>query len=346
MSAITDVQLISVFRKIEKIVKETEVYSKKVDLLRETGGALNSSGNSSVFEDDDEYIGCEMYAKALKVYMESKSYIESLDKSMNKFVDKIGRHEKASNITKNIANNNNNNNNNNNGNNNKESTSSSSDDDSGETEPRRNLKRKSKEPSSSNNGTPTSSNSSGSSNGNNPYANNSATAQKTKRIKPPPAEPIPKEDSPPTSSKADSKQDKDTSSKEQQITNGTLVAAREKSNNSVNWILAKVNGFNQKNQKYEVIDEDEDEPKRFFVIAKDIIQLPSTSSVSNNFSSGTKVLAMFPDTTAFYPAVVVSSTKVKNKTTHYTLHFDDDQGDNGQTPSRRVSAQYVVSFSK
>eukprot|EP01133_Synstelium_polycarpum_P007361 gene7361-8574_t len=409
----TDTQMITSFKKIEKIVKEMEVYSKRIDLLKETG--VPTSAASSLFDEEDELlfpleIGHEMYIKALRVYQDHRSYIETIenvlftarnrieshkkkericakrqkrnvclvgvegqetdDGSVGKVVDKLGgsggstrvstrpQHQKGNDAGSNHS-----------------SSSNSSDSDEETTEKddskKRNLKRKTKETP---NTTPTS-------------------AQKTKRVKPPPESPkvaeVPEKkekekekekerekekekekeeketvstpstpaakEKASTSEKAEKSTSSDSSSSANgasssgsaangQIPQGQLVAAREKS--SSNWILAKVNGYNAKTQKYEVIDEDEEESKRFSVGLKDIIQLPQPHQLPPTFAASTKVLAMFPDTTTFYPALVVSSQKVKNKTSQYTLHFDDDQGDNGQTPSRRVAAQYVVSYSK
>lgn len=61
---------------------------------------------------------------------------------------------------------------------------------------------------------------------------------------------------------------------------------------------------------------------------------------------------MFPDTTTFYSAYVVAPprgvlasvfllTFQKSKPYEYSLKFEEDQID-GQTPTRKVLAQYVV----
>ncbi|GAM18522.1 hypothetical protein SAMD00019534_016970 [Acytostelium subglobosum LB1] len=78
----TDVQLISKFKKIEKLVYETAVYSKRVDFLKENG--LSVTG-SSMFDEEEELlfpldIGNDIHHKILKVYNEYKSFIESLEK--------------------------------------------------------------------------------------------------------------------------------------------------------------------------------------------------------------------------------------------------------------------------
>jgi len=345
----TDAQLLSSFGKLEKILKETEVYTKLIN--------LNKDGvhHANLYDDDELLfpleVGNDMYTKTLKVYLESKSFLESIEKSLNKCIDKIGKNEKAAPLMSKFNNNNNSNNNNNNNNNNNSSNSSSSSDEESKVEIGQ--KRKSKKPATPNSKfnkrakqpptddskdidinsnddhsptitTPTKEKESSSSNNN---SNNSNTNNNNNN----------------STSGSAVKEPKEKEKDHTTISSGQQVAARDAK--SSQWILAKVNGFNQKTQKYEVIDEDEDEPKRFSVAPKDVIQLPTLSNLPPTFANNTKVLAMFPDTTAFYPAVVVSVTKTKGKPTHYTLHFEDDQ-ENGQTPNRKVSSLHVISFTK
>ncbi|KYQ94252.1 DUF1325 family protein [Tieghemostelium lacteum] len=310
-------------------MKETEIYNKLMLIHKE------GVPTSSLFDDDEELlfpleVGHEMFLKAQKVYLESKSFVEGIEKQLNKCIDKINKNEKSHNLLNNSKFQNNQN----------SSNSSSSSDDEENARVEVGQKRKTK---------PTT----------------PLSASKTKRFKPPQASesdrseregkdsnsnniikdntsshsnnssPIPKEEKETTTAKKEIN-----GNGKETISNGTLVAAREKNQ----WILAKVNGFNNKTQKYEVIDEDEEEQKRFSVSMKDIIQLPTLSNLPT-FSVGTKVLAMFPDTTTFYTAQVYQITKNKNKITHYVLHFDDDQ-ENGQTPNRRVSPQHVIQYTK
>jgi len=57
------------------------------------------------------------------------------------------------------------------------------------------------------------------------------------------------------------------------------------------------------------------------------------------------VLAMFPDTTAFYPAKVDGGPN-RRKPPHYALIFDDDEGDDGKkVPKRLVAPRFVVALS-
>ncbi|GAM21683.1 hypothetical protein SAMD00019534_048580 [Acytostelium subglobosum LB1] len=338
----TDVQLVSVFQKLRKIVEETQVYCKRVDFLKENG--LPIASNNNLFEEDDDLlfpleIGNEMYLKALTVYQQHKTFIENIEKSINKCVDKIGKNERSKSIANHLSATTN-------------SSSSSSDEDTEKQDKRTTNKRKTMSSNSSGGGSltqkikrvkqPTEP----PSNGATAAAASSTTTTTTSTSSTTTTEsPITeaKEVSPTTSQKSTPAgapaAPAPSAATPESIPIGTQVAAKDRSNN---WILAKVNSFNAKTQKYELIDEDEAESKKFTVSLKDIIQLPTTAALANTFATNTKVLAMFPDTTTFYPALVVGSQKIKNKTTQYTLHFDDDAGENGQTPNRKVAAQYVI----
>jgi len=146
---------------------------------------------------------------------------------------------------------------------------------------------------------------------------------------------------------------------------GDLVAARTP--NSDQWILAKVIAFNSKTTRYEVEDaapeEDEDPTNKKFICIPEHVQVlpPDPSTIppekENTFAKGptqylynafpvrSPVLGMFPHTTTFYPATVVAPIKKGKIVIMYQLQFEDDTDDHtGTTPSRKVSAQYVVPF--
>jgi len=139
---------------------------------------------------------------------------------------------------------------------------------------------------------------------------------------------------------------------------GDLVAARAPASDQ--WILAKVLAYNPKTGRYEVEDSDpeEDDPsiKRFLCGPEDVIALPPDAAsvppnalgpvayLYNAFPAKTSVLAMFPQTTTFYPAKVVTCHKKSKVVQFYQLQFEDDNDDGGMTPSRKVNAQYVIPY--
>jgi len=145
---------------------------------------------------------------------------------------------------------------------------------------------------------------------------------------------------------------------------GDLAAARPP--NSVQWILVRSTAYNHKTGKYEVEDDapDEEEPtaKKFVCPPENIVLLPPDSASilpnatppPNNIAVAgpvvylwspilqkSPVLAMFPQTTTFYPAKVMTSHKKNKICQFYQLQFDDDQ-EGGFTPSRKVNAQFVI----
>jgi len=145
---------------------------------------------------------------------------------------------------------------------------------------------------------------------------------------------------------------------------GDLAAARAP--NADQWILMRITSYITKSGRYEVEDDapDEEEPtaKKFVCAPENIVLLPPDSATispnanppPNNINltgpvvylwnpipQKTPVLAMFPQTTTFYPAKVVAAHKKNKIVQFYQLQFDDDQ-EGGFTPSRKVMAQYVI----
>jgi len=127
------------------------------------------------------------------------------------------------------------------------------------------------------------------------------------------------------------------------IASDVLVAARisNSTEDTEQWILATTVKYFPHVQKYEVEDADpmcDSDPntKRKHHLVKEIIPLPGSSDAGPDIPKGSNVLAMFPNTTSFYKAVVV-----KRKGGEYLLQFEDDDED-GETPTRPVDAEYVV----
>jgi len=110
------------------------------------------------------------------------------------------------------------------------------------------------------------------------------------------------------------------------------------------WILASVLSYSPHTVTYKVQDEDD---------ATKIIELPafrirrlsdSQYGTDCDLQKGDQVLAIFPETTSFYRAVV-SKTPKRNVDGHIVevvLKFEDDEDDSGRTPHRRVNVRYVL----
>lgn len=67
---------------------------------------------------------------------------------------------------------------------------------------------------------------------------------------------------------------------------------------------------------------------------------------NSNLRRGDIVLAVFPETTSFYNAVVVKSPKNQSNSSNgnyeVIVKFDDDEDDSGRNPARRVPARFVL----
>ena len=60
-----------------------------------------------------------------------------------------------------------------------------------------------------------------------------------------------------------------------------------------------------------------------------------------SYEKGNQVMAMFPDTTSFYPATIV-----RRVGDTVSVKFADDENDNGRTPSRKVDAIHIFAMQK
>ena len=98
-------------------------------------------------------------------------------------------------------------------------------------------------------------------------------------------------------------------------------------------------------ETYDVQDEDD---------TSKLIRLPwnhvmRLSSGTEGFEKSADVMAIFPETTSFYRAIVSkkpvwdlapgSTTPIVKE---LVLKFEDDEGSNGRTPHRRVPSRYVI----
>jgi SAGA-associated factor 29 len=125
------------------------------------------------------------------------------------------------------------------------------------------------------------------------------------------------------------------------------VAAKiTRTNENGSWILASVQRFYVESETYDVQDEDD---------TSKLIRLPWThvmrlsTGTEGCFSKGTKVMAIFPETTSFYRAIVSKDPvwKLPKGTTtpvvkEIILKFEDDEDAEGHTPHRRVPSRYVI----
>eukprot|EP00041_Stephanoeca_diplocostata_P009682 m.151023 g.151023 ORF g.151023 m.151023 type:complete len:270 (+) comp17844_c0_seq2:159-968(+) len=86
--------------------------------------------------------------------------------------------------------------------------------------------------------------------------------------------------------------------------------------------------------------------KRYTLARSKVLALPrwacqDVTATDACYPIGTKVLALYPQTTCFYPAEVARPPTADDPNT-YTMHFDDDDHEDGRTRYQDVALHYVV----
>eukprot|EP00743_Colponemidia_sp_Colp-15_P007157 GILK01007724.1.p1 GENE.GILK01007724.1~~GILK01007724.1.p1 ORF type:complete len:266 (+),score=34.76 GILK01007724.1:73-870(+) len=123
------------------------------------------------------------------------------------------------------------------------------------------------------------------------------------------------------------------------------------------WILATIGRYMANHKRYEVFDADpqpasDDEgggtkpPTRHVVPSNLVLPLPREGypEYMAEFPKNSVVFAMFPNTTTFYPATVVTAPKKnQKKNREYRLQFEDDH-EFGVDTKRMVPATHVVQY--
>lgn len=123
---------------------------------------------------------------------------------------------------------------------------------------------------------------------------------------------------------------------------GEQVAAKISSpgDEEGSWILGNVMKCNNKTRTYEV--QDEDDVRRIVTLPFNSVRRLEDSAA--DIRRGDRVLAVFPETTSFYDAVVVKTPKspAGNNQWEVVVRFEDDEDETGKAPPRRVPARFVV----
>ncbi|XP_017771097.1 PREDICTED: SAGA-associated factor 29 isoform X2 [Nicrophorus vespilloides] len=127
-----------------------------------------------------------------------------------------------------------------------------------------------------------------------------------------------------------------------------VVSWVEVADDGVNWILSEVVSFNASTTKYEVDDiiEERNQIKRHVVAKKFVVPLPLMRANPETdpealFPQGTLVMALYPQTTCFYKAIIN-----KCPATHvdeYEVLFEDTKYEEGYSPPYLVAQRYVIS---
>ncbi|RWS05102.1 SAGA-associated factor 29-like protein [Dinothrombium tinctorium] len=127
---------------------------------------------------------------------------------------------------------------------------------------------------------------------------------------------------------------------------GDMVAALVRSaDGDENWILAEIVHYNHNTSKYEIDDIDEEQKERHTLSRRRIVPLPlmRANPETNSealFAKGTLVLALYPQTTCFYRAVIQEPPKGPED--EYQVLFEDSSYADGYSPPLSVPQRYVI----
>ncbi|GAB6029007.1 SAGA HAT/Core module component [Chamberlinius hualienensis] len=127
---------------------------------------------------------------------------------------------------------------------------------------------------------------------------------------------------------------------------GDMVAALAKgSDGDENWILAEVVHYNHSTNKYEVDDIDEEQKERHVLSRRRVVPLPLMRANPETdsdalFPKGTLVMALYPQTTCFYRAIIHESPRGPQD--EYQVLFEDSSYAEGYSPPLSVAQRYVI----
>lgn len=127
---------------------------------------------------------------------------------------------------------------------------------------------------------------------------------------------------------------------------GDQVAAKvTRTEENGSWILASVQRFYPDSETYDVQDEDDTE-KMIRLPWNHVMRL--STGAEGGFEKGTRVMAIFPETTSFYrgyiakqPQWILPQGETTPRVKELILKFEDDE-EAGKTPHRRVPSRYVI----
>ena len=131
---------------------------------------------------------------------------------------------------------------------------------------------------------------------------------------------------------------------------GDMVAALVKgSDGDENWILAEVVYYNHNSNKYEIDDIDEEQKERHVLSRRRVVPLPLMRANPETdpdalFPKDTLVLALYPQTTCFYRAIIQELPKTANE--EYQVLFEDSSYPEGYSPPLSVPQRYVINCKK
>lgn len=127
---------------------------------------------------------------------------------------------------------------------------------------------------------------------------------------------------------------------------GDMVAALARGpDDDENWILAEVLHYNHGSCKYDVDDIDEEQKERHTLSRRRVVPLPllranPTTDPGALFPKGALVMALYPQTTCFYRALVHEPPSGPQE--DYLVLFEDSSYPEGYSPPLAVAQRYVI----
>jgi len=127
---------------------------------------------------------------------------------------------------------------------------------------------------------------------------------------------------------------------------GDMVAALAKAvQDEENWILAEVVSFNTASKTYEVDDIDGEQKPRYTLSKRRVVPLPLMRANPETdpealFPKGAVVIALYPQSTCFYKAVV--NDLPRTSVDGYELLFENSEIPGGFEPPLTVHQRYVI----
>jgi SAGA-associated factor 29 len=92
---------------------------------------------------------------------------------------------------------------------------------------------------------------------------------------------------------------------------------------------------------YEIIDVDDQQK---YTLPESQVMALGQADLFKKLAKGESIYALYPDTTIFYPAVIVQAPKrnALSSESIVTVQFFGDEDDLGFTPNRTVPLKYIV----
>lgn len=113
---------------------------------------------------------------------------------------------------------------------------------------------------------------------------------------------------------------------------GTQVACLDKTANAL-WVLGRIARYNSDIKKYEILDDADGEEQMYRVFKRNVRVIPKKTP---SFDQKKRVLAVYPHTTVFYPASLVSR-RGKN----WVVEFDDED-DPEESKFKEIDGRLII----